>query len=122
LERVDFSTRSGLVTNLPRRARDVVLRPCPWQVQNTSQQLGAIGTLVVLAGLYLLSATSGAIADAVWRSRADPLSGAAPAHRLCAERGQRGDRFSLPYPPCPARFRGGRRAARTRATKHIDGR
>jgi hypothetical protein len=54
LERVDFSTRSGLVTNLPRRVRDVVLRPYPWQVQNTSQQLGAIGTLVVLAGLYLL--------------------------------------------------------------------
>jgi hypothetical protein len=54
LERVDFSTRSDLVTNLPRRVRDVVLRPYPWQVQNTSQQLGAIGTLVVLGGLYLL--------------------------------------------------------------------
>ena len=54
LERVDFSTRSGLVTNLPRRVRDVVLRPYPWQVQNTSQQLGAIGTLVVLLALGLL--------------------------------------------------------------------
>lgn len=54
LERVDFSSRSDLVANLPRRARDVVLRPYPWQVANTSQRLGAIGTLVVLAVLYLL--------------------------------------------------------------------
>jgi len=54
LERVDFSTRSDLVANLPRRVRDVVLRPYPWQVENTSQQLGAIGTLVVLVALYLL--------------------------------------------------------------------
>ena len=53
LERVDFSTRADLVSGLPRRVRDVVLRPYPWQVQNTSQQLGAIGTLVVLAALYL---------------------------------------------------------------------
>jgi len=30
-----------------------VLRPYPWQVQNTSQQLGAIGTLVLLIALYL---------------------------------------------------------------------
>ena len=55
LERVDFSTRSDLFTNLPRRIRDVVLRPYPWQVQNTSQRLGAIGTLVVLYALYLLA-------------------------------------------------------------------
>ncbi|MEJ7785097.1 MAG: hypothetical protein WKF96_09865, partial [Solirubrobacteraceae bacterium] len=54
LERVDFSTRPDLLANLPRRVRDVVLRPYPWQVGNASQQLGAIGTLVVLAGLYLL--------------------------------------------------------------------
>ncbi len=54
LERVDFSSRSDLVTNLPTRIRDVVLRPYPWQLANTSQQLGAIGTLVVLAALYLL--------------------------------------------------------------------
>jgi hypothetical protein len=54
LERVDLSTRSDLVENLPARVRDVVLRPYPWQVQNTSQRLGAIGTLVVLATLCLL--------------------------------------------------------------------
>ncbi len=51
---MNFSTRSDLVTNLPRRMRDVLLRPYPWQLQNASQQLGAIGTLVVLVVLYLL--------------------------------------------------------------------
>jgi hypothetical protein len=71
LERVDFSTRSGLVTNLPRRVRDVVLRPYPWQVQNTSQQLGAIGTLVVLAGLYLL-------VRYFWRNRGRSVALTAP--------------------------------------------
>jgi hypothetical protein len=54
LERVDFSSRTDLITHLPQRMRDVVLRPYPWQLQNTSQQLGAIGTLVVLVGLFLL--------------------------------------------------------------------
>jgi hypothetical protein len=54
LERVDYSRRSDLITNVPRRVRDILLRPYPWQVENTSQRLGAIGTLVVLAALYLL--------------------------------------------------------------------
>jgi len=54
LERVDVSTRSDLVANLPRRMRDVVLRPYPWQIENTSQQLGVIGTLVVVVTLFLL--------------------------------------------------------------------
>lgn len=54
LERVDFSTRSELVLNLPMRMRDVVLRPYPWHIDNASQRFGAIGTLVVLMTLYLL--------------------------------------------------------------------
>jgi len=54
LERVDFSSRADLITNLPQRMRDVVLRPYPWQIENTSQQLGAIGTLVVITALVLL--------------------------------------------------------------------
>jgi len=54
LDRVDFSTRSDLLRNLPRRVRDIILRPYPWQWQNTSQRLGAIGTMVVLAALGLL--------------------------------------------------------------------
>ena len=55
LERVDFSTRSDVVANLPVRVRDIILRPYPWQMSNASQQLGAVGTLVVLISLYLLA-------------------------------------------------------------------
>ena len=55
LERVDYSTREKLILNLPERIYDVVFRPYPWQTQNTSQQLGALGTLVVLAALILLA-------------------------------------------------------------------
>lgn len=71
LERVDFSSRAELLTNLPRRVRDVLLRPYPWQLQNTSQQLGAIGTLVALAGLALLVLYA-------WRSRGRAAAAAAP--------------------------------------------
>jgi hypothetical protein len=71
LERVDFSTRSDLITHLPQRMRDVVLRPYPWQLANTSQQLGAIGTLVVLVALFLLWRY-------VRRSRGQVLAVAAP--------------------------------------------
>jgi hypothetical protein len=55
LERVDYSTREKLIINLPKRIKDVIFRPYLWQTQNTSQQLGAIGTLVVLACLALLA-------------------------------------------------------------------
>lgn len=54
LEQVDFSSRSDVISNLPRRIRDLVARPYPWQVNNVSQRLGAIGTLVSLGVLYLL--------------------------------------------------------------------
>lgn len=54
LERVDFSSRGKIVTGLPGRVLDVVFRPYPWQVANTSQQLGVLGTMVVLALLFLL--------------------------------------------------------------------
>jgi hypothetical protein len=55
LERVDYSTREKLILNLPKRVKDIILRPYVWQAQNPSQQLGAIGTLVVLACLALLA-------------------------------------------------------------------
>ena len=55
LERVDYSTREKLVVNLPKRIRDIIFRPYVWQTENTSQQLGAFGTLVVLACLALLA-------------------------------------------------------------------
>lgn len=52
LERVDFSTRSAVIRNLPRRIRDILLRPYPWQLGNISQGLGFLGT----AAAYLLFA------------------------------------------------------------------
>jgi hypothetical protein len=55
LERVDYSTREKLIINLPNRIKDVIVRPYVWQTENTSQQLGAIGTLIVLACLALLA-------------------------------------------------------------------
>ena len=55
LERVDYSTREKLIINLPQRVSDVILRPYLWQTYNVSQQLGALGTLVVLACLALLA-------------------------------------------------------------------
>jgi hypothetical protein len=54
LEQVDFSSRGAVLRNLPRRVRDVVLRPYPWQVANTSQQLGLLGTIGVLLCLWFL--------------------------------------------------------------------
>lgn len=54
LESVDYSQRGAVITNLPKRMLDVVVRPYPWQVANPSQQLGAVGTLVALSGLFLL--------------------------------------------------------------------
>ena len=55
LERVDYSTRKRLIINLPERVSDVIFRPYVWQTQNTSQQLGALGTIVVLGCLVLLA-------------------------------------------------------------------
>src|SRR4051812_40320815 len=54
LERVDLSTRSAILTNLPTRMRDLVVRPYPWQLANVSQRLGALGTLLAYAVLMLL--------------------------------------------------------------------
>ena len=48
--------RENLILNLPKRVRDVIFRPYLWQTQNPSQQLGALGTVVVLACLALLAA------------------------------------------------------------------
>ena len=54
LERVDYSSRGKIVSNLPSRVTDVLLKPYPWQLQNASQVLGAFGSLAAFAGLFLL--------------------------------------------------------------------
>lgn len=71
LERVNYSTRGNVVLNLPKRIRDVIFRPYPWQTENLSQQFGLLGTLVVLAALALLAA-------AIARNRTTIMQKAAP--------------------------------------------
>jgi len=55
LESVNFSSRGAIITNLPKRIRDLLLRPWPWQVNDASQRLGVAGTLVAYVALYLLA-------------------------------------------------------------------
>jgi hypothetical protein len=71
LERIDYSTRGAVFEHLPRRMYDVVARPYPWQLQNASQRLGAIGTVVALAALILLI-------QAVFRRRGEVLATTGP--------------------------------------------
>src|SRR4051794_2521814 len=54
LESVDYSTRGKVFANLPKRMRDILLRPYPWQLSNASQQLGAVGSLFALALMVML--------------------------------------------------------------------
>jgi len=54
LERVDFSTRTKVITGLPARMLDVALRPYPWQLGSANQRLGLPGTLAAIAVLLLL--------------------------------------------------------------------
>jgi len=66
LEQVDYSSRGRVFTNLPKRVRDVLIRPYPWQVGNASQQLGAVGSMFALTGLVLMI-------GALWRRRGEVL-------------------------------------------------
>jgi hypothetical protein len=66
LEQVDYSSRGKVFTNLPKRIRDVLIKPYPWQVGNPSQQLGAVGSLFAFAVLAFLIA-------ALWRRRGQIL-------------------------------------------------
>jgi hypothetical protein len=54
LESVDFSTRGAVIRNLPKRLFDITFRPYPWQLHDTSQRLGAVGSVIALAVLALL--------------------------------------------------------------------
>jgi dolichyl-phosphate-mannose-protein mannosyltransferase len=71
LERVNYSTRGAIIRNLPVRIRDVMMRPYPWQVGNTSQRLGLLGTIVAFGVLWLL-------ARALWTSTGSILARAGP--------------------------------------------
>jgi hypothetical protein len=54
LEKVNYASRSDLLTSLPTRVRDVLLRPYPWQTANVSQTFGVLGSLVALTCFFLL--------------------------------------------------------------------
>lgn len=54
LEQVNFSSRGQVLQNLPKRMEELVIQPYPWQLSDSSQRFGAIGTLVAYAILILL--------------------------------------------------------------------
>jgi len=70
-EQVDFSTRGAVITNLPKRMFDLIFEPYPWQLQDPSQEVGAVGSMVALTGLFFLLRFA-------WRARGNLLSQTAP--------------------------------------------
>jgi hypothetical protein len=50
--RINFSSPANIVLNAPRRMVDVLTRPYPWELADTSQELGLLGTVVLLVALY----------------------------------------------------------------------
>lgn len=71
LEAVDFSTREAIIVNLPQRISDVLTRPYPWQLGNTSQQLGLLGTIFAWTCFWLLALEA-------WRARGHVMERAGP--------------------------------------------
>jgi hypothetical protein len=71
LEQVNFSTRGQILSNLPTRISDLLLRPYPWQLHDTSQRFGAIGTLIAYA-LFIALLVYG------WQSRGQIFPRAGP--------------------------------------------
>ncbi|MGI8559583.1 MAG: glycosyltransferase family 39 protein [Solirubrobacteraceae bacterium] len=53
--KVDYSSPAAIARNLPGRVGDFLLRPYPWELKNTNQQLGAIGGLVGVVTLTLFA-------------------------------------------------------------------
>ncbi len=54
LEDVNFSSRGAIITNLPQRISDLLIKPFPWQLGDASQRIGALGTLIAYAVFFLL--------------------------------------------------------------------
>jgi hypothetical protein len=72
LEQVNYSTRGAILRNLPKRIAELVLQPYPWQVSDTSQRFGAIGTLFAYVILILLVRYAWLSRGQIW-PRAAPL-------------------------------------------------
>ena len=123
-EQVDFSTRGKVLTNLPLRIRDLILKPYPWQLSDTSQRFGAIGTLVAYALLAFL------IVYALGKPRQDlpprgtrPIPDALSPRRLLVGGGQRRHRLPLSHASGDAGDRGALRSCANRrcSPAHADG-
>jgi len=71
LESVDLSTRGAIITSLPTKIRELILEPYPWQLQDSSQMFGAVGTLYAYVVLILLIRYA-------WLSRGDVFGRAGP--------------------------------------------
>jgi hypothetical protein len=54
LEQVDYSSRGAVITSLPKKVADLLLEPYPWQLHDTSQLFGSIGTLYAYVVMVLL--------------------------------------------------------------------
>lgn len=54
LESVDVSSRGAVISSLPTKMRELILEPYPWQLHDSSQMFGAVGTLFAYAILILL--------------------------------------------------------------------
>ena len=72
LERVNFSTREAILTNVWTRIPDVLFRPYPWQLGNSSQRFALLGTIVFLPIFVLLLAALARNRGAIM-ARAGPL-------------------------------------------------
>jgi hypothetical protein len=71
LESVDISSRGAVITSLPKKIQELVLEPYPWQLQDTSQAFGALGTVVA----YLVI---GFLVRFMWIMRGDIFGRAGP--------------------------------------------
>jgi hypothetical protein len=71
LESVDVSSRSAVITGLPTKISELMLQPFPWQLQDSSQAFGAVGTLFayLIFGLFIRYA---------WINRGDIFGRAGP--------------------------------------------
>ncbi len=71
LEAVDVSSRSAVISSLPTKIRELLLEPYPWQLHDSSEVFGAIGTLVAYLLLILLIRFA-------WINRGDVFGRAGP--------------------------------------------
>jgi hypothetical protein len=71
LEQVNYSSRGQILQHLPQRMLDLITRPYPWQLGDSSQRFGAVGTLVCYVVLLLLVRYA-------WLSRGRVMARAAP--------------------------------------------